>query len=167
MGLHLSWTRTSNKMYMNASKLETGRLLERRKKKKTDKIVNKDWWWRLVREICSQAIHFQSPILRICSIFLYYRPDVFPSVCSTGVISIRHFALSFGATGKMTKLEPQQNFLFHTPQAENCPLFTLLAPFHPVVAGLQYMLIHLLRSMPDRVTSFLHTYTIVQFLLNA
>lgn len=24
----------------------------------------------------------------------------------------------------MTKLEPQQNFLFHTPQAENCPLFT-------------------------------------------
>lgn len=46
MGLHLSWTRTSNKMYMNASKLvrepETGRLLERRKKKKTDKIVNKD-----------------------------------------------------------------------------------------------------------------------------
>lgn len=97
----------------------------------------------------------QSPILRICSIFLHYRPGVSPQCVQLQCHFHPTLCSYLWCHWKMTKLEPRQNFLFHTPQAENCPLFTPLALLHSAAARLQCMRVHSLRSMPDLVNSFL------------
>lgn len=48
-----------------------------------------------------------------------------PGVRSSGVISISEFCSYLCCHRKMAKPAPQQNLLFHTAQAVNCPLFTL------------------------------------------
>lgn len=48
-----------------------------------------------------------------------------PGVRSSGVISISEFCSYLCCHCKMAKPKPQQNLLFHTAQAVNCPLFTL------------------------------------------
>lgn len=66
----------------------------------------------------------QSPTLPICSISLHYRPDVFPSVCSSGVISIRHFALTSGVTGKWQNWNHSRTFC-STHHRQKIALFSL------------------------------------------
>lgn len=107
------------------------------------------------KRICSQAIHFPIPhpsyLLNLPLLQTRCVPQCVQLLC--------HFHPTFCSYlwchWKMTKLGPQQNFLFRTPQAENCPPFTLLALFHPAVAKLYYMRVHSRRSVPDLVNSFL------------
>lgn len=113
----------------------------RQTKKKTDgprnKIVNEDWWWRLVREMYLLTSHsFPNPPSIASAQSSSITDQMYPQCVQLRCHFHPTLCSYLWCHWKMTKLEPQQNFLFHTPQAENCPLFTLLALFHPAVARL-------------------------------
>lgn len=86
--------------------------------------------------ICSQAIHFPIPhpshLLNLSPLQTRCIPQCVQLRCHFHPTRCSYLWCHW----KMTKLEPRQNFLFHTPQAENCPLFLLLPLFHPAVARL-------------------------------
>lgn len=90
-----------------------------------------------------------------------------PGVRSSGVISISEFCSYLCCHCKMAKPEPQQNLLFHTAQAVNCPLFTLRLCFIQPWRGSN--ICEFIHREPSQTLSTLFTtaYLFFFFLLSA
>lgn len=83
------------------------------------------WFWNHNLSAQSDTLYFSLGN----AVTTIYRPDLLHLQCHFPLFYIYIFFCLFCFRFRTMKVKPQQNFLFHTPPAEKCPLFTLRQHF--------------------------------------